>query len=98
MSSEETSQETTPKIKTAKLIVPPHYHLLGYHNYTTNVDLSLDTPLTLKSAGSRNGDVQGMTLLFRGRKISPEEENMTFSQLISRVSVPYSRSYFENIS
>jgi hypothetical protein len=74
--------------KTAKLIVPPHYHSLGYRNHTVEVDLALDTPLDLKRAGSRNGDVHGMTLLFRGRKISPDEEKMTFKELIEKVCPP----------
>jgi len=73
-----------PLKKTVKLIVPPHYHVLGYQDYTAQVDLS-DTPILLKAAGTRHGDIQGMTLLFRGRKISPEEENMSFWELIQRV-------------
>lgn len=75
----------THQRKTIKLVVPPHYHSLGYQDYVAELNLS-DTPLTLKSAGSRNGDVEGMTLLFRGRRITPDEENLSFEQLMEKVT------------
>jgi hypothetical protein len=83
-----TSSET-PK-KTIKLVVPPQYHPLGYKDYTASHNLS-ETPSLLKSAGSQNGQLGGMTLLFRGRRISPEEEAMTFEDLIKKVNILSSR-------
>src|SRR5436305_9463052 len=59
--------------KTIKLVVPPQYHDLGYEDYTATLSLS-ETPSTLKRAGTQNGLLDGMTLLFRGRRIMPEDE------------------------
>jgi hypothetical protein len=70
--------------RTIRLVVPPQYHPLGYTEYTGTHDLS-DSPSLLKLAGSRDGQLPGMTLLFRGRKISPEEEVMTFDTLMKKV-------------
>jgi hypothetical protein len=72
--------------KTIRLVVPPQYHPLGYKDYIASHDLS-DSPSLLKHAGSRDGQLPGMTLLFRGRKISPEEETMSFDALIKKVTL-----------
>ena len=70
--------------KTIKLVVPPQYHDLGYQDYTATLSLS-ETPSTLKRAGTQNGLLDGMTLLFRGRRITPEEEQVSFEELMKKV-------------
>ena len=82
----ETTEPEFPKKKSVRLIVPSHYHSLGYQDYAGQVDLS-DTPYLLKNAGTQNGDIRGMTLLFRGRKLTIEEENITFKELIEKVRI-----------
>jgi hypothetical protein len=72
--------------KTIKLVVPPQYHDLGYQDYTATVPLS-ETPSTVKRAGTQNGLLDGMTLLFRGRRITPEEEQVSFQDLMKKVSM-----------
>ena len=71
--------------KTIKLVFSPHDIALGYRDYTSVHELS-DTPIILKKSASPNSRAEGMTLLFRGRKITSEEENMTFEALIEKVS------------
>jgi hypothetical protein len=70
--------------KTVKLVVSPQYFPYGYQDYTGIHDLS--EPLSfLRIVGTtslRDGD---MTLLFRGRRIKPEEETMTLEALMKTV-------------
>ena len=73
--------------KTIKLVVSPQFHSLGYCDYTATHNVS-DPLSILKSAGSSSSTprVGDMTLLFRGRKITPEEENISFESLMQKVS------------
>jgi len=84
------SQPTPPTTatKTIKLVVPPQYHPLGYQDFTATLSLS-ETPLALKRAGTQNGLLKGMTLLFRGRRISSEDENIPFLELMKKVRPCY---------
>lgn len=84
------SQPGVPTTKTIKLVVPPQYHSLGYQDYTSTLSLS-ETPSVLKRAGSQNGLQEGMTLLFRGRRITPEEEHISFQDLMKKVVFIYLR-------
>ena len=82
VSSESTSG---PQKKTVKLVVSSDYHPFGYKDYTAMHDLS-DTVSILKTAGSSNPRQGEMTFLFRGRKLTKEEENITFEELMRKVS------------
>jgi len=84
------SSEPSPR-KTVKLVVSQQYSHYGYQNYTGIHDLS-ETPALLKtirtsSSSPRPGE---MTLFFRGRRITAEEEDMTFESLMKTVSPPLS--------
>jgi len=68
--------------KTIKLVFTPQDHELGYRDYVADHDLS-DSPSILKSIG--NNAQREMNLLFRGRKVTPEEEAMTFEALMQKV-------------
>jgi len=72
--------------KEIKLVVSPQYHSLGYKDYTAFHDLS-DTPFILKSAASADSCPGEMTLLFRGRKITSEDEKISFEQLMNKVLI-----------
>ena len=81
------SSSEPSRTKTVKLVVSPQYFSYGYQDYTGIHDLS-ETPALLKTVGTttlRDGD---MTLLFRGRRIKPEEEIMTFEALMKTVPSP----------
>jgi hypothetical protein len=79
-----TPEEQQQEKKTIKLVVSPQYHSLGYQDYTAVHDVS-DPLSILKSAGSSTTRPGEMTLLFRGRKITPEEENISFETLMKKV-------------
>lgn len=73
-----------PRRKTIKLVFCSQDIAQGYRDYTAAHELS-DTPSVLKTVATpslRNG---GMTLLFRGRKLTSDEENMTFESLMEKV-------------
>jgi hypothetical protein len=85
MSSAETRR------KTIKLVVSPQYRSTGYQDYTAIHDIS-DKVSVLKDAALANNRNDGtpnaeMTLLFRGRKITPEEESFSFEALMEKVRV-----------
>jgi hypothetical protein len=77
-----TSSETQKK--TIKLVVSPQHHSLGYQDYTAIHNVS-DPLSILKAAGSSTTRLGEMSLLFRGRKITPEEENISFESLMKKV-------------
>jgi hypothetical protein len=80
-----TSEQQQPQQKkTIKLVVSPQYHSLGYQDYTAVHDVS-DPLSILKSAGSSTTRPGEITLLFRGRKITPEEEDISFETLMKKV-------------
>ena len=78
------SSSQASRKKTVKLVVPPQYYSYGYQDYTGIHDLS-ETPALLKTIGATAPRVGEMTLLFRGRRIKPEEEDMTFETLMKTV-------------
>jgi hypothetical protein len=80
------SSSSKPPTKYIRLLVPHEYHCLGYQDYAGHHVLS-DTPAFLKSPDSETGRLGGITLLFRGQRISPEEENMTFEELMKKVDI-----------
>lgn len=86
------SPETPPQRKIVKLVVSPQYFQYGYQDYAGIHCLS-ETPALLKTVGATSPRAGEMTLLFRGRRIKPEEENMTFEVLMKTVLSPYNITY-----
>lgn len=82
--SSSSEQPPLPQRKTVKLVVSPQYFPYGYHDYTGTHYLS-ETPALLKTVRATSPRAGDMTLFFRGRRITPEEENMTFEALMKTV-------------
>jgi hypothetical protein len=73
-----------PQRKAIRLIVPAQYRPLGYREYSGVHDLS-DSPSLLRKHASLDGALAGMSMLFRGRRLRPEEEAMSFDALMKKV-------------
>jgi hypothetical protein len=78
------SSSSAVQKKTIKLVVSNQRHELGVSDYSALHSIT-DTVSSLKSVYHTSLGPNDLILLFRGRKISTQDENLTFEALMQKV-------------